>query len=131
MLVVPNLLVTDDDFAFRQAIREGFVRRGFRVTEARDGQEAIEAIERSQVHVALLDVHMPRVTGLEVIRHLRQYPNSPPCVLMTGALTDEILREAERMHAYQVLSKPIRLTRLTDIVCGALAEVYHWRRPTP
>ena len=127
MLVIPNLLVSDDDSAFRQVVSEGLVRRGFRVTEARDGLEAIDVINRSEVHVALIDVHMPRATGLEVIRHLRRQPTSPPCVLMSAELDDEIRREAERMCAYQVLSKPIRLNKLTDIVCGALSEIYGWR----
>lgn len=130
MLVIPNLLVSDDDAAFRKVVSEGLARRGFRVTEASDGHEAIEVINRSEVHVALIDVHMPRVTGLEVIRHLQGRPQSPPCVLMSAELNDEIRLEAERMCAYQVLSKPIRLNRLTDIVCGALSEIYGWRPST-
>ena len=126
-MLVPNLLVTDDDSAFRQVVCEGLSRRGFRVTQASDGQEAIDVIRRSEVHVALIDVHMPGVTGLEVIRQLHQCPPSPPCVLMSAELNDEIRREAERMCAYQVLSKPVRLVQLTDIICGALSDVYGWR----
>lgn len=129
MLVVPNLLVTDDDQAFRQVVCEGLVRRGFRVTEASDGREALDLIERSEVHVALVDFHMPHVTGLDVIRHLHDRPESPPCVLMSAELDDDIRREAERMRAYQVLSKPIRLAQLTKIVCGALVECYGWHMP--
>ena len=126
-MLIPNLLVTDDDLAFRQVVCEGLRRRGFCVTEAGDGQEAIDVISRSNVHMVLIDVHMPRVTGLEVIRHLHQHPQSPPCVLMSAELNDEIRREAERMRAYQVLSKPIRLVQLTDVIRGALSEVYGWR----
>lgn len=130
MLVVPNLLVTDDDPAFRQVVCEGLVRRGFHVTEASDGREALQLIERSEVHVALVDFHMPHVTGLDVIRHLHDRPASPPCVLMSAELDDDIRREAERMRAYQVLSKPVRLAQLTKIVCGALVERYGWRPPS-
>ena len=127
MLVVPNLLVTDDDTAFRQVVSEGLVRRGFRVTQASDGQEAIDVIQHSEVHVVLIDVHMPKVTGLDVMRYLRRSPPCPPCVLMSAELNDEIRHEAERMDAYQILSKPVRLRQLTDVVCGALAEIYGWR----
>lgn len=127
MLEVPNLLVTDDDSAFRQAVSEGLMRRGFHVTQACDGFQAIEVIDHSAVHMALVDLHMPGVTGLEVIRHLRNHPSHPPFVLMSADLNDEVRREAERMHAYQVLRKPIRLNQLTDVVCGALAEIYGWR----
>lgn len=129
MFVVPNLLITDDDPAFRQVVSEGLVRRGFRVTEASDGREALELIERSEVHLALVDFHMPHVTGLDVIRHLHGRPASPPCVLMSAELDDEIRREAERMRAYHVLSKPVRLAQLTKIVCGALVDRYGWRPP--
>ena len=126
MLETPNLLVTDDDAAFRRVVCEALTRRGFRVTEARDGQEAIDVLQRAQVHVALLDVHMPRVSGLEVIRHLYESPESPPCVLMSAELNDEIRREAQRMRAFDVLCKPVRLQQLTQIVCSALVAAYGW-----
>jgi two-component system chemotaxis response regulator CheY len=131
MLEVPNLLVSDDDAAFRRAVSEGLSRRGFHVTQACDGQEAIEMLSSQRVHVALLDVHMPRMSGLEVVRHLylSESPECPPCVLMSAALNDEIRREAERMRAYQVLSKPVRLQQLTQIVCTALANIYGWHPP--
>ncbi|MFK8114235.1 MAG: response regulator [Rubripirellula sp.] len=129
MLVVPNLLVTDDDSAFRQVVCEGLTRRGFRVTQACDGREAIDVINDSEVHLALIDVHMPRVTGLEVIQHLNAQPKSPTCLLMSAELDDEIRREAKRMRAYDVLSKPIRLGELTTIICAALTEIYGWRPP--
>ena len=129
MLVVPNLLVTDDDKAFREVVCEGLVRRGFRVTEACDGREALDVIEHSQVHVALVDIHMPNETGLDVIRHLHDRPASPPCVLMSAELNDEIRREAQRMQAYEVISKPVRLTHLTTIVSDALVEYYGWQPP--
>jgi CheY-like chemotaxis protein len=130
MRLIPNLLMTDDDSAFRQVVCEGLTRRGFHVTEARDGQEALELLETSEVHVALIDVHMPRVTGLEVIRQLSERGQGPPCVLMTAHLDEQIRREAERLRAYRLLSKPVRLKQLTDIVCGALADVYGWQGPS-
>ncbi len=128
MFDVPNLLVTDDDSAFRQVLCEGLIRRGFQVTEACDGQEAIEVIDVAVVHVALIDVHMPRVDGLTVVRKLRQRRQSPPCLLMSADWNDESRQEAERMLAYKTLDKPVRLDLLTDIVCGALSNVYGWHR---
>ena len=114
---VPNLLVTDDDNAFRKVVCEGLLRRGFRV------------IEHSRVHVALVDVHMPHVTGLDVMRHLHESPTSLPCVLMSAELNDEIRQEAKKMCAYDVLSKPVRLSQLTSVVSHALNEYYGWQPP--
>lgn len=127
-MFVPNLLVTDDDAAFRRAVCEGLVRRGFQVTQACDGQEAIDLLSRTKVHVALVDVHMPRLGGLEVIRHLQQQPTRLPCLLMSAQMDEATRREALAMHAYGVLDKPIPLNRLTTTVCAALTEIYGWRK---
>ncbi len=126
-MFVPNLLVTDDDAAFRTAVCEGLMRRGFRVTEACDGQEAIDLLERTEVHVALVDVHMPRLGGLDVIRYLHRQPTRLPCVLMSAQMDDATRREAIAMRAYGVLDKPIPLNRLTTTVCAALEDIYGWR----
>jgi two-component system chemotaxis response regulator CheY len=128
--MIPNLLVTDDDTAFRNVVCDAFSRRGFRVLDARDGQEALDALACSEIHLALLDIHMPRLNGLEVMRRLSLHPGHPPMVLMSAAW-DEVSRlEAERMKAYRTLEKPIRLDQLREVVCGALAEVYGWRPPS-
>ena len=126
MVSHPNLLVSDDDSAFRQVLCEGLSRYGFRVTEARDGAEAVEKATHVEIHLALVDLHMPRLNGLDVVRHLMRMPASPPCVLMSAKLDDEIRREAERMQVYHVLSKPIRFRQLAGLVCGAMAERYGW-----
>ena len=66
--MIPNLLITDDDSAFRKVICESLSRGGFRVTEACDGQEAIDVLDQTKIHVALVDVHMPRVDGLALMQ---------------------------------------------------------------
>ncbi|WP_246151904.1 response regulator [Rubripirellula reticaptiva] len=126
-MMTPNLLVTDDDAAFRQVLCEALARRGFNVTEATDGQEAMDVLDHSEVHVCLIDFHMPRLTGLDVIRRLHTAGRVLPCVLMSADLNDEIRREAESMATYGVLAKPVRLKQLSDVVCRALADVYGWR----
>ena len=127
MFFVPNLLVTDDDPAFRGVVCEAFTRRGFHVAQAADGQEALQTIAEGDFHLALVDVHMPRVTGLEVMRHLRSLPTAPPLVLMSAEWDEESRVEAERMHAYETLDKPIPLAELRQVVCSALHDVYGWQ----
>lgn len=129
MITVPNLLVTDDDAAFRQVVCEALLRRGFRVAEAGDGAEAIELIKHTEIHMVLVDLHMPRLTGLQVMEYMAQSPTQPPCVLMSSALDAAIEKEAMRMRAYRVLAKPFRLSELSSVICGALADVYNWRPP--
>ena len=126
LMFVPNLLVTDDDAAFRHVLCEGLIRRGFHVTEARDGQEAIDLIGQTKVHLALVDMHMPRLGGLDVIRQLHDRPGRPACVLMSARMDDATRRQAIEMDAFEVLDKPIPLRRLNETVRKALAETYGW-----
>jgi len=125
--MVPNLLVTDDDTALRRSLCEALSRSGFRVHEAGDGDEALRLLEVTPVHFALVDVHMPRVTGLEVLQRLADLPHRPTCALMSAELDDKIVAEARRWAAYRILSKPIRLHAIRQLVHGALEEVYGWK----
>lgn len=126
-MVVPRLLITDDDLAIRRAIEDIFRGRGLEVSTASDGDEAISVIESGEVHLLVVDLHMPRVGGLEVMRHVRSRNRNMPCILMSAALTDTIEREAQQMHAYRVLSKPLRVATLRDTVMQGLREVYGWK----
>lgn len=132
----PRILVSDDDDAFRGVLCEGLSRRGFIVTEARDGGEAIDAWNQGDQHLCLVDFHMPRANGLEVVRHVQSHcpatlqSDYVPCVLMSGQLDETIRREAEMARVYQVLAKPLRLKQLGEVVYNALVDVYGWRLET-
>ena len=127
MMMIPNLLITDDDSAFRKVVSESLSRGGFQVTEACDGQEALDVIATTRIHVALVDVHMPRIDGLQLMQLLATAPQRPTCVLMSAELNDEIEQEALRMQAYRVLSKPFGLQDLRTVITSALKEIYGWR----
>lgn len=123
----PSLLITDDDVDFRSTLRDVFEPRGYRTLLAGDGLEALEIVEREPVHVILFDMHMPRLTGLEAMRRVKQLQPITPCILISAMLDEEIEQAARDAKAYRVLSKPIGLRALTDVVSQALADVYHWR----
>jgi DNA-binding NtrC family response regulator len=126
-MMVPHVLITDDDAGFREVLCDALASRGLHLHQASDGDEALRTIEREPIHMVLVDVHMPRVTGLDVLAVLAERAERIPYVLMSAMMDEEIEREAARMRAYRILRKPIRLQTLRDIVCGGLAETYGWR----
>ncbi len=74
MLTQPDaidLLIVDDDPDFRGTVARRFLRRGFRVHEASDGEEALELAERRDFDVAILDMVMPGMSGLELLEKLK------------------------------------------------------------
>ena len=123
----PHLLIIDDDTAFRQSLSGAFESRGFRTSQAPDGLAALEVIRRSeQIHLVLLDQQMPRLTGLETVRRLRNDYQNLPCILVSGALDDEVIAQAQAMSVYSVLAKPIRFQDASELVLQALKDFYSW-----
>ena len=126
-MVVPRLLITDDDLALRKAIADVFSGLGVEISLASDGDEAIALIDEGEIHLILVDVHMPRVSGLDVMRHVRSRNSLLPCILMSGAVDEWIEREAQQMRVYRVLSKPIRAVTLRQTVMQGLRDTYGWK----
>ncbi|WP_164101629.1 response regulator [Candidatus Laterigemmans baculatus] len=126
MLACPRLLITDDDLAFRESLGEAFARRGFEVTLAEDGERGLDVARRGKFHLALVDYQMPRLSGLQMLEQLRIECPELPFILMSGAMDESLRAEAERMRAYRVMSKPLRLRQVDSLVREALAEVYGW-----
>jgi CheY-like chemotaxis protein len=125
MLVdTPSLLITDDDLGFRQTLRGVFEPQGFRILLAGDGEEALEIVRQQDVHVVLLDMHMPKLTGLETIRLLKQIKALLPCILMSAQLDDSLIEQARRAQAYSVLAKPMTFRQITGLVRQALERTY-------
>lgn len=128
-LETPSLLITDDDRDFRETLSGVFEGRGFRIIQAGDGEEALEVVHREPVHLLLLDMHMPRLTGLDTIRRLRTLQLELPCILISAGLDQQIEAEARAAKAFSVLSKPVRLPDITGIVARAMQQVYCWSAP--
>jgi CheY-like chemotaxis protein len=123
----PSLLITDDDQRFRETLRGGLEPRGFRTILAGDGEEALKIVRTREVHVVLLDMHMPKLTGLETLRLLKKFRAMLPCILLSAELDERLIEQARQARAFSVLSKPITLTQLTGIVRQALQRTYDWR----
>ncbi len=93
---------------------------------AENGEEALEVILSQDVHLVLLDMHMPRLTGLETIQRVRQLRLRLPCILLSAGLDEVLVREAQSAEAFSVLSKPITRHQLTSVVCRAFERTYNW-----
>jgi len=127
MLVeAPLLLITDDDADFRETLQGVFEPKGFRTVLAGDGEEALHVVRSQEVHLVLLDMHMPKLTGLETLRLVKRIRARLPCILLSAELDDLIIEEARLARAFSVLSKPVTLRQLTGTVHKALQRAYNW-----
>ena len=123
----PSLLITDDDRGFRETVAEVLRQRGYRTLLAADGQEAFRIVQAEEIHLVLLDMHMPKWTGLETLRRVRQLRAGLPCILISGGLDDKILAEAQAARVICVLSKPVSCIKVRDTVSAVLQRAYNQR----
>ena len=109
------ILVVDDDDAIRTMVERVLRREQFEVESARDGHEAIEKLTRNDYGTILLDLMMPRVDGLGVLRFLETHPTPARVIVMT-ANTQGSSEAAEARPVFRVLSKPFDITQLISHV---------------
>jgi len=124
----PQLLITDDDTAMRETLRSALEPRGFRTVTAGDGAEALAIVQRQPIHLLLTDMYMPKMTGLETIRRVKQVRVTLPCILLSASLDDALAEKAKQVAAFSVLSKPVRFADVTRAIYKALHDVYGWSR---
>lgn len=126
MLQAPSLLITDDDPAFRETLQGVFEPQGFRTLLAGDGEEALYIVRREIVHLVILDLHMPRLTGLETLRLVKQFRAMLPCILLSADLDEMVVQQARQADAFEVLPKTITTRQINGIVRRALRWAYDW-----
>ena len=122
-----SILIADDDTNCREALRDIMEPEGFRTLLASSGEEALDIVGRGPVHLVLLDMHMPTLTGLETLRLVRQINALLPAILVTADASDSLLRQACQLHAYSVIPKPVSKNVVLYTVVRALARSYGQR----
>ena len=116
--------------AWQDTVRRLLEPHGVTTLAARSGREALDLIQQTQIHVAVLDQQMPQLGGLQVIKIMRDLPAAPPSILLAQHLTDHLLHEALGMRVFSVLSKPVDLNMLLDTLARVLRRHYKSKWPT-
>jgi DNA-binding NtrC family response regulator len=103
----PHVLVVDDHELYRKAVEQILVRAGYQVSTARDAGEAMQRVTSEPLELVLCDVKMPGISGLELVRQIREHEPDLPCIVITGYGGAEASLEALRAGAYWYLEKPV------------------------
>ena len=119
-----SILIADDDLRCRETLREIVEPEGYVALLASSGEEALEIIQGAPVHLALFDMHMNRLTGLETVQLVHQFNSVLPCILVTADATDDLMRQAFNVRAYSVIPKPVSRHVLLYTMLKALMKVY-------
>jgi DNA-binding NtrC family response regulator len=115
------VLIVDDDAAMREALAEAVSDLGFTPRLAASGAEALAALDNEATGAVLLDLRMPGMEGLEVLRRIRARPEPPPVTILTAHATAANTIEAMRLGAFDHLTKPIGRDDLTRVLAHMMA----------
>ncbi len=107
-----NLLVVEDDSDFRETCTRWMTRKGHSVAAAANGHEALELCERKSFDVAIVDMNMPGLTGLELLDRMKVCQPETEVIILTGQGTIESAVNAMKLGACDYLTKPFPLDEL-------------------
>jgi UDP-3-O-acyl N-acetylglucosamine deacetylase len=117
-----TILVVDDEEKIRHTLRGVLSDEGFEVVEAEDGRAALIALERRIPRLAIVDIWMPEVDGIELVQRMRAQAPELPIIVISGHGTIETAVRVIRLGAFDFLEKPFELDQLLEVVNRALGE---------
>ncbi|MCB2147845.1 MAG: response regulator [Deltaproteobacteria bacterium] len=118
-----KILLVDDEVKFLKAVSERLAIKGFDVTTATNGDEAIDAANKGGFDVAVLDLQMPGTDGAQVLKILKQNHKFIEIIMLTGHATVDSAVECTKLGAFKYLEKPYDFDKMVD----ALKEAYQAR----
>ena len=107
----PSVLVVEDDDETRQAVVRDLTSRGYRIEQARDGRSALERWEARRPDIILLDLGLPDIDGLQIVRHIRK-DAATPIVILSGRYEEREKVEALDRGADDYVTKPFGVDEL-------------------
>ena len=109
---MPRVLVVDDEPDAVELLTEFLRAKGYEVIAASDGEEALRKVKEDRPHLILLDVRMPKLNGMEVLRRVREIDREVGVIMVTAVNEEETGREALKMGAFDYITKPLDLKYL-------------------
>jgi len=117
-----RILVVDDETSMRQLLEITLRKEGYRVTTARSGRKAVEAFENAPYDLVISDIKMPDMSGVEVLRKVKEVAPETPVIMITAYSSAETAVEALRLGAYDYIAKPFKIDELKVTIKNALEK---------
>ncbi|MCG8567164.1 MAG: response regulator [Desulfobacterales bacterium] len=116
-----KLLFIDDEQTFLKYLAKRLILDGFTVTTTFSGEEGVAAATKEDFDVAVVDLQMPGIDGIEVQKRLKELHPTLPCIVLTGHASVENALESGKYNAFKFLSKPVDMDTLIETINAAHA----------
>src|SRR5688572_3288418 len=116
MAETKTILVVDDDMELSDGLRAVLEKQGYKVFQARDGQQGKQLIYQHRPDLVILDMMMPRMGGYPVLEHFRDKTDAPPIIMITANEGSRHKAYAEYLGVVDYIRKPFAMERLLETV---------------
>lgn len=117
-----TVLTVENDKDFREMLVDIIGSLGYHPIEAKDAREGMRILQKQEVDLMLLDIHMPGIRGTLLLKYLRDKGRQIPVIVISGYLQKEVFEEVREMNVQAALTKPISVKRLTDEIQKILGQ---------
>ncbi|MEW6511580.1 MAG: response regulator [Bacteroidota bacterium] len=117
-----RLLYADDEPALRELVQNHLSLEGFEVDTVADGIEAVDQMKKSTYDLVLLDVHMPRMDGVEVLKYMKLHKIPSRLIMLTGDGDPHIVSECAKYGAQDYLTKPYNYHELIEAIDRVMTD---------
>ena len=113
---IAKILVVDDEREVQEIVEEFLTGRGYEVSVASNGEEALRVIEQEKPDVVLLDIVMPGMSGIETMKRIKELNEKTGVIVITAVRDDKVGRGLMELGAYDYITKPIDFDYLETAV---------------
>ena len=115
-----KILIVDDQKGIRLLLNEVFSREGYKVFQAANGVEALNIVDSNEINCVMLDMKIPGMNGIEILKRIREKKHQMPVIMMTAFEEEEILSEASQLGMTKYFRKPFNILDVRDEVNALL-----------
>jgi DNA-binding response OmpR family regulator len=120
-----NLLLIEDDVEVAEVLVRAFEEEGHRTRVSYSGEDGLRRLVRERPDAVLLDVRLPKMNGIEVLRRIRSIDKTLPVIIITGLATPSEVAEARELGVTEVIEKSYVLKHFSE----SLRRALNWHRP--
>jgi DNA-binding response OmpR family regulator len=125
-----RILLCDDEDELREVLSEFLKSRGYAVSSAKNGQQAIEqVVQDPSIEIVLLDVSMPLMGGMEVLKQIMSHSRHPSVIMLTAIADREIARQAIKVGAFDYILKPFDFAAIEGSIDACLSYSEYQKQP--
>lgn len=116
-----KVLIVDDQYGIRILLYEVLGREGYRTYQAANGKQALEIVKRESPHLVILDMKIPGMDGIEILKHIKQINKDIKVIMMTAYGELDMIKEATQLGALTHFTKPFDIDELRHAIKQQLA----------